>query len=76
MRPSAHKAYPEFAGEHSMWFLPVITPIRRHPPPTFQGEPPLEHLLNDPILKRLIASDGISTDDLLILIDTAQRNLS
>ena len=76
MRPSAYRSRSGFDGEQSLWFLPVITPIHRSPPSSFKGEPPLEDLLCDPILRRLIHSDGLSIGELLTVITDAQATLA
>ncbi len=39
-------------------------------------EPPLDDLLADPVLRRLMASDGVGLKQLMGMIDTARSKLS
>ncbi len=39
------------------------------------GEPGLQELLDDPIMHRLLASDGVTRDHLLALIDDVKARL-
>jgi hypothetical protein len=80
MMPSACESSAAMAIDHAKRALPVRPPIRGRAkcnPDRFAGglEPPLDELLGDPILGRLLARDGIAMDDLLALITDVQHAL-
>lgn len=73
MTPAAGTPSIATALEHAMRVLPVLPPIRHAAKcalERFSGgqEPPLDELLDDPILERLMASDGVAMSDLLALV--------
>jgi hypothetical protein len=81
MMPAACSSSIATAIELSMRALPVLPPIRRSAKcaaERFAGgqEPTLDELLSDPILGRLIASDGVVMDDLLALVGDVRKALA
>ncbi len=80
MMSAACKSSAATATDYPMRALPALPPLRRNAtcaPERFVGaqEPTLAELLDDPILARLLASDGIVMDELLVVVAKARRAL-
>lgn len=81
MTPAACKSSLATVIEHSMRALPVLPPFPRTAtctPERFVGahEPTLAELLDDPILERLLISDGVMMGELLAVIADARKALT
>ncbi len=80
MTPAACEFSAASAIERSMRALPVLPPRRHNArcvPERFVGghEPTIDELLGDPILERLLASDGLRMGELLVLIAEMRQAL-
>jgi hypothetical protein len=80
MSPAACKLASATATEYPMRSLPSLPPVHRgtwRAADRFAGglEPSISELLEDPILERLLARDGLSMEDLLCVIAAARTML-
>ncbi len=55
-----------------------VLPTTTQPPTRFvaRGEPALSELLDDPVMLRLLLSDGVNRDHLMQVISDARNRLS